>query len=97
VKYYAVHKVYKQGVSATTAQEYAFYGAIHNADGTIDSSWKIEDAVLFTPARVPSARLANLGEATQNGWVVRIKKATIVWTSLTIEVLSGITPLQYDP
>jgi hypothetical protein len=95
-KYYAVHKVYKQGVAATTAQEYAFYGAIHSADGTIDSSWKIEDAVVYTPARVPSAQLANLGEATQNNWVVRIKKATTVWTSLTIQVVNGLTALQYD-
>jgi hypothetical protein len=95
-KYYAVHKVYKQGVSATTAQDYAFYGAIHSADGTIDSSWKIEDAVVYTPAKVPSARLGNLGEASQNNWVVRIKKAATAWTSLTIEVLNGVTPLQYD-
>lgn len=84
-KYHAVHLAYKRTVSGTPG-ELAVWGVIHNADGSIDTATKVENFLTYDTLKVPSTYLGNLGYATQNSWTVRIEKASMAWSFLSIQV-----------
>jgi len=84
-KYHAMHLAYKRTV-AGTAGELALWGVVHNADGSIASATKIENALTYDTLKVPSTYLRNNGYATQNTWTIRIEKAGTAWSSCEAQV-----------
>jgi hypothetical protein len=88
--YHAIHRCYTAGVPYSVASKLEYYGVIHAADGSIISSWKIDDCLEYTPLKVPYTYLLNYGNATKNGWIVRIGVASpeIEWNWIEWEVSS---------